>query len=1017
MVQVDLFELLQEAGVDQDSIVSLVGPATPRHIRYVDLLHVVDKPTTSTVLPDAVIEAAGSPIMYVVRQDRLGDAGDATWRLTELVRVLACRADARFLVVVRPGSIDVYSVTLYDGVQRSIVSAQGDAMRGKLHGLLSGAAIPMPERSKRSADTSELWLETLLFRLLSDAAHQIKRSAPALTVQQVIGLVGRALFFRFLADRHIVNDTDAVEIAGESIPLEMMFSTRDRLIKVCQWMDRTFNGDLLSLDAHDKDYEAFTEVIGTGVQQVCQQLSNIQFKAVGGQLPLNWGGIQFQHVPVDVLSQVYEEFAHEFLPDLAHSTSIHYTPRRLAEIVLDGAFSAVASSSADQARVLDPSVGGGVFLVLALRRLVAERWKATGVRPARDAIRKILITQLAGLDTNVDALNIASLSLYLAALELDPKPSPLTDLKFEKLIGTVLHPVDESTLKLENEAAHALASNNAEIGLGSLSEFVLDRFAAQFDIVVGNPPWTGFKGALGSALNARLAKLIARDSGQHGAAIRARYGSPDVAFLLAAKIWAKPGGAIGFALHGRLLFQPKSFELRQHIFRHLRITGIMNFAALRQDPRIWGTNDAPFLLLVARNEPVKPRDSFYFISPKREQNLTSLGQFRIDPTAATPVLLEHVQNDPVALKALYKGGPLGLELLERIRSGRVLSISAQVAREGLRFTSGYQLGKAENRKGDTRHLIGLPEMSTSDTFGLQHGQAAAPFTHEAVQWPRKPDIYKGPLLLFRESPKLERSTRGALYCEDDVVYTESFFGLAMRGGGERLRRLSDLLYVISYSDLLLYYQLLSSPKFGVERDSGLQTDFEGFCLIDCDKLTPLEADNVADVAARLRRREHCWNDVDRVVAQLYDLSRWDEQLIKDTLASELPFSQCVAQAGSQPSDQQVEQFARTLQELLEPFAANSVDAISLSGGPGTGIDGWRFLRLVVDNPPSTAISLSDTEIRSLTNAADSYWASRLTVHLDGGQVIVGVIDQSRYWTPTQARVLAVDGLQNSPLFD
>jgi hypothetical protein len=1016
MAQVDLFELLQEVGVDQDSIVSLVSSATPRHIRYVDLLHAVDKATASTVLPDAVIEAAGSPIMYVVRQDRLGDEGDATWRLAELVRVLACRADARFLAVVRPGSIDVYSVTLYDGVQRAIVSAQGDAMRGKLHGLLSGAAISLPDRTKRSGNTSELWLETLLFRLLSDAANQIKRSAPALTVQQVIGLVGRALFFRFLVDRHIVKDTDAVEIAGESIPLEMMFSTRDRLIKMCQWMDHTFNGDLLSLDAHDKDYEAFTEVISTGIQQVCHQLSNIQYKAVGGQLPLNWGGIQFQHVPVDVLSQVYEEFAHEFLPDLAHSTSIHYTPRRLAEIVLDGAFSAVASSSADHARVLDPSVGGGVFLVLALRRLVAERWKATDVRPTRDVIRKILITQLAGLDTNVDALNIAALSLYLAALELDPMPSPLTDLKFEKLIGTVLHPVNESTLKLENGIAEDSASNAAEIALGSLSEFVLDRFAAQFDIVVGNPPWTGFKGALGTALNARLAKLIARDSGQHGAAIRARYGSPDVAFLLAAKIWAKPGGAIGFVLHGRLLFQPKSFELRQHIFRHLRITGIMNFAALRQDPRIWGTNDAPFLLLVARNEPVKPRDSFYFISPKREQNLSSLGQFRIDPIAATPVLLEHVQNDPIALKALYKGGPLGLELLEKIRSGRVLSISAQVACEGLRFTSGYQLGKAKNRKGDTSHLAGLPEVSTSDTFGLQRGQATTSFSHEAVQWRRHPDIYNGPLLLFRESPKLERSARGALYCEDDVVYTESFFGLALRGG-DRLQRLADLLYVISYSDLLLYYQLLSSPKFGVERDSGLQTDFEGFPLIDCDKLTAREAADMAGVAARLRRREHCWDDVDRVIAQLYDLSRWDEHLIKDTLASELPFSQCVAQASSQPSEQQVAQFARTLQELLEPFAATSVDVISLSGSLGSGIDGWRFLRVVVDHPPSTAVSLSDTEIRCLTDAADSYWASRLTVHLDGGQVIVGIIDQKRHWTPTQARVLAVDGLQNSPLFE
>ncbi|WP_312548861.1 hypothetical protein [Massilia sp.] len=108
----DLFELLQASGAEQGSIVLLDGPATPRHIRYVDLLQPVEH-IDAVVLPDAVIEAGGSPVMYVVRHDRLGDAGlDANRRLAQLIRVLACRADARFLAVVRPGALDVYPVTL-----------------------------------------------------------------------------------------------------------------------------------------------------------------------------------------------------------------------------------------------------------------------------------------------------------------------------------------------------------------------------------------------------------------------------------------------------------------------------------------------------------------------------------------------------------------------------------------------------------------------------------------------------------------------------------------------------------------------------------------------------------------------------------------------------------------------------------------------------------------------------------------------------------------------------------------
>src|SRR6185295_18163918 len=104
-----------------------------------------------------------------------------------------------------------------------------------------------------------------------------------------------------------------------------------------------------------------------------------------------------------------------------------------------------------------------------------------------------------------------------------------------------------------------------------------------------------------------MRKLTARELAQP---LERGYGSPDIAFLLAATRWAKPKGALGFALHGRIMFQPESFELRRHLFRSMRVTGLMNFAALRHDPRVWPTNSAPFVLLVARNESSTTGDSF-----------------------------------------------------------------------------------------------------------------------------------------------------------------------------------------------------------------------------------------------------------------------------------------------------------------------------------------------------------------------------------------------------------------------
>ena len=519
MQPVDLYEELSTAGVMTDSLVRFDESATPRHIRYLDLLSV--RGDGETVLPDAVIESSGQPYLYVVRRNRLGDSDHVQPHLAVLIRTLACRSDARFLAVVKPGSIDVYPVGLFESVPDAMLSSPSDSNSIGLRGLLRGATFGPYDSNSGGSTIAKQWLEVLLFRLLTEAAHGIRVAAPRLSEQQVIALVGRALFFRFLVDRSILKETDTPAIAQNANGLIEMFSTSAYLIQVCRWMDRTFNGDLLSIGG--KDYEELIAEIGNGLSDVCRHLSNIQYRAISGQLPLNWGGIEFRHVPVDMLSQVYDDFAHKFVPNLAQATSIHFTPRRLAEIVLDGAFSAVQSSPPYKAKVLDPAVGGGVFLVLAFRRLVAERWREKGVRPTRAVIREILMTQLTGFDINRDALNITALSLYLAALELDPKPSPLSDLKFHKLIGTVLHAVDQQ----------GLGTNDEDALLGSLSTKILDDFQNRFDIVIGNPPWTGFKGMSKTALNKTLHQLmrvsnVEGDQDQVNATVRARYGSPDI---------------------------------------------------------------------------------------------------------------------------------------------------------------------------------------------------------------------------------------------------------------------------------------------------------------------------------------------------------------------------------------------------------------------------------------------------------------------------------------------------------
>ena len=155
-----------------------------------------------------------------------------------------------------------------------------------------------------------------------------------------------------------------------------------------------------------------------------------------GRLPIKWSDFNFAHIPIGLLSQVYEAFCWKCETQLAEDMSIHYTPRHIAATLVDEVFDSLPN--AHKSRVLDASCGAGVFLVLAFRRLYRERWAATGKRPGTKEIRDILYRQLTGFDISDSALKLSALSLYLTAIELDPEPIPPSKLGFKKLNNRVL---------------------------------------------------------------------------------------------------------------------------------------------------------------------------------------------------------------------------------------------------------------------------------------------------------------------------------------------------------------------------------------------------------------------------------------------------------------------------------------------------------------------------------------------------------------------------------------------------
>ena len=990
-------------GIPDGMLLRLGGDAGHQYLSYLDLIPGSWSAGVSELLPDAVLEANGRAVLYLIADSPGRNLMASTASLNRLREMLACRGDARYLGVIQPGVLHVFPLGFFGK------RTPGELCRipldggSELHDFLAG-------RTDTQAAADKTWLDAYLLELLRSTARNLK-AVDGLTDGQVLSLVGRGLFARFIADRKIVADTDAQSIGGNVNRIDGLFDSPSAAAHTFAWLDATFNGNLLPLlerDIHTPAaYRAFFAAIGTqGAEAICLQLGNIMARTVHGQHYLGWHRIQFAHVPADTLSQVYEHFAHAYWHEFAEETSIHYTPRHIAQMLVDAAFTGLRADDVSRAHVLDPAAGAGVFLVLAFKRLIAERWKATGKRPTRRTIRAILNHQLCGLDTNGEALKFAALSLYLTALELDPQPTPLDELKFDRLEDTgTLVDVSRDGQVLRDE------KSGETIQLGSLSAELTSPAKRRFDIVVGNPPWT----RLGQKAVRPLSNLVRDIAQRQGldketvAKLEVAGGIPDIPFVWRALEWARPGGMIAFALHAQhLLFQHDALaELRQALFQCLEVTGILNGSAVHMT-RVWPTVTVPFCFLVARNEKPKRNSAFYYLSPAVEQMLNREGRMRLDPHAAIPVAQSVAQASPHLFKVLFRGTPLDRAVVENIVGHPAVKPLKEYWKSlGLESGDGFQVASMAN---DPAHLRGMKVLDHDDIDGFEIDvDRLREFDLPGVHRARREEIYRAPLTLLRESPKYERDLRGGLLCRRNLAYSESFIGYSAAGhtDGDALAR---YLQILSYSDIFLYGVLMTSSKFGVERKAILKEDIDDFPIIAFESLTPTQRHTVESLSVRLIAGDNPWDDIDAFFTALYGLTPADGQVIRDTLSTALPFAETTAYAERPVDADTIATFAVEVARIVQPFArAHGCDCIARPEASLGGAN-WQFVRIEFRRQPQ-AHSAADLVAAELARAlAERFWAAQIRIHpaADDGALVVGQLAENRYWTKTRARILALD---------
>jgi len=417
----------------------------------------------------------------------------------KLHRKLWNQGTANILVVVDPSEVRLYSAFVLP--TDNAINDQDESDRRRIKTLELSAFILQDFALQITTGTyyrerpdyfdPKNTVNTSLLSNLTVAAGKLQKTKQSLNAKQAHILLGRLLFLFYLWDREIIThgtfqkklkfstDMDLRQfIAGDDVSAE---TAHQRLFSVFKSIQDIFNGSLFG-----DDLEEAEQVITTNHIEILQSLIIGKIEMVSGQRCL-FPMYDFEMIPIEMISSIYESFLLTENPEEKKDKGAFYTPRYLAELTVDVTTEGLKTLL--DKKYLDPACGSGIFLVILFNR-IADEWRNHNPRAQVTtrliALRNILINNLYGIDVNETAAQITCFSLYLAFLN-QMEPEDVT--KLQELLNTKNKQIRDK--KKPTEKILPKLIGKTILPMNFFSENL--PLPKSFDIIIGNPPWTGRK--------------------------------------------------------------------------------------------------------------------------------------------------------------------------------------------------------------------------------------------------------------------------------------------------------------------------------------------------------------------------------------------------------------------------------------------------------------------------------------------------------------------------------------------
>ncbi|MDR0828991.1 MAG: SAM-dependent methyltransferase [Prevotellaceae bacterium] len=283
--------------------------------------------------------------------------------------------------------------------------------------------------------------------------------------KNVQALIDRTLYIKYLEDNHIINsDFYYHYFKDEKLNYEKILRSYscENINLLFEKIHTIFNNQLFEKPKIDDNYLTL---------DICDLIAT-SFRADLKEKQLRLFDFQFEVLPIDFISYIYEVF----LTKEQKSNGIYYTPKRLAQLIIDNVINEDTIGS-----ILDPSCGSGMFLIVGFQRLL-EIAQKEGKEP-QDNISKIkfrtelLSKNIFGIEKQPTAQRLTLFSLSLQIFNGIPPD------EIRKYIANKLNNDEEFNLFSEFDFyKNIICQNTLDVENKPFND-------KKFKYIVGNPPF------------------------------------------------------------------------------------------------------------------------------------------------------------------------------------------------------------------------------------------------------------------------------------------------------------------------------------------------------------------------------------------------------------------------------------------------------------------------------------------------------------------------------------------------